>query len=129
MQKLVLDTDIVVDYLRTGSGVIVEAVELQNDDKAEIYVSTITILELVSGRTGDQDIEKVKEFLRSFNIVVLHGELAEFVGRKRRELPKSLSLSDLIIGGTALWLGAKLVTRNKKHFEQIPGLKFWRTVD
>lgn len=125
MQKLLIDTDVIVDYLRTQSGTIIEIVKLQEADKAEIYISTVTILELVSGKTGDKDIEKIKQLLETFISVPLDQRLAEFSGRQRRNLSNTLSLSDLIIGSTAVWLKAKLVTRNMKHFDQIPGLKFY----
>ena len=125
MVKLVVDTDIVIDYLRAGQGPFLAILDLQQKGEAEIYVSAATVLELYAGQSSKTDSEQVEKILDNLAIVELSRELAKFVGEKKRDMTASISLNDLIIGCTTLVLKARLVTRNKKHFTPIPGLKFY----
>lgn len=125
MVKLVVDTDIIIDYLRAGKGPFLEILDLQQKGSAEIYVSTISVLELYAGQSSKTDAAQVEKILDNLAIVELSRELAKFAGEKKRDLSASSTINDLIIGCTALVLKARLVTRNRKHFEQIPGLKFF----
>ncbi len=125
MVKLVVDTDIVIDYLRAGQGPFLAILDLQQKGEAEIYVSAATVLELYAGQSSKTDSEQVEKILDNLAIVELSRELAKFVGEKKRDMTASISLNDLIIGCTTLVLKARLVTRHKKHFTPIPGLKFY----
>lgn len=125
MVKLVLDTDVIIDLLRTGSGILTEIGELLDEGSTEVYISAITMLEIRAGENSLQQEKLLRDILDNIKIISIDKKLAEFLGRTKKALGGSMTLADLMIGGTAKWSKAKLVTRNRKHFEQIPGLKFF----
>ncbi len=125
MVKLVLDTDVIVDLLRTGDGVLVEIESLLNEGRAEAYISAVTMLEIRAGENTWEQEKLLEDILENIEIVSIDKQLAEFLGRMKRKLKGSMTLADLMIGGTSQRLKAKLVTRNKKHFESIVGIKFY----
>ncbi|MEK7155216.1 MAG: PIN domain-containing protein [Patescibacteria group bacterium] len=125
MVKLVLDTDVIVDLLRTGDGVLVEIESLLNEGRAEAYISAVTMLEIRAGENTWEQEKLLEDILENIEIVSIDKQLAEFLGRMKRKLKGAMTLADLMIGGTSQRLKAKLVTRNKKHFESIVGIKFY----
>ncbi|KKU57266.1 MAG: hypothetical protein UX80_C0021G0016 [Candidatus Amesbacteria bacterium GW2011_GWA2_47_11b] len=58
-------------------------------------------------------------------VVTVDKELAKYLGNLRKGIRTPVSVPDLIIGGSAVFLGAEVATRNKKHFKLIPGIKFY----
>ena len=113
MVKLVLDTDVIVDLLRTGDGVLVEIESLLNEGRVEAYISAVTMLEIRAGENTWEQEKLLEDILENIEIVSIDKQLAEFLGRMKRKLKGSMTLADLMIGGTAQRLKAKLGTRNK----------------
>ncbi|MEK6897357.1 MAG: PIN domain-containing protein, partial [Nanoarchaeota archaeon] len=109
MVKLVLDTDVIVDLLRTGDGVLVEIESLLNEGRAEAYISAVTMLEIRAGENTWEQEKLLEDILENIEIVSIDKQLAEFLGRMKRKLKGSMTLADLMIGGTAQRLKAKLV--------------------
>ncbi|MBI2008039.1 type II toxin-antitoxin system VapC family toxin [Candidatus Amesbacteria bacterium] len=127
LKKVVIDSDVIIDFLRTSQGSFLELLDLSRMRKIKLFVSSITAIELYSGNDLKQR-KLVDEVLDKLNVVVVDRKLALMVGEARGKLGKSVGFADLIIGATCKFLGAELATRNKKHFEEIPGLKFWKGV-
>lgn len=126
MRKIVLDTDLIIDFLRTGVGRLEEIIDLAEKGEIEVYVSSVTVLELWSGKSSINQEKLISDILVYTRTVFLDDRLGRFIGELRRDNNITLLLADLIIGATAVWIKGGLVTRNKKHFEQIPGIKFWK---
>ena len=125
MRKIVVDSDVVIDYLRARRGVFVSLANLMRKGEAKLFVSTITVVELYATDNESQKLT-VGGILDEMEIVDLDKELAMEVGEAKSRLGKVVGLADLIIGVSSIMLGAELATRNKKHFEKIPGLRFWK---
>lgn len=124
--KVVIDTSILIDVLRGGSA----ADDLFNNfekDNAEIFIPTIVIFELFSGQSSkDSTVNlKIKNLIQNFTRIELGEDLALHAGELYRQFGKTIGVSDYIIAATALELNAFLVTLNKKHFQQIPGLRLY----
>lgn len=128
MDKVIVDTDIIVDFLRTNSGLLPQLMQLQQNGVCEIYTSSITIMELFAGEMDKTEIKMLNSLLEYFKTIPFDQELARFAGEKKRGKKLRINLTDLIISITSVYFKAKLATRNKDHFEGIPGIEFFKIV-
>lgn len=125
--KLVVDSSILIDYLRGGriGKQLFDEIEKQN---SELFIPTIVLFELFSGTSSENLLVKTKiiNFLQIFKRIELTEEIAMRAGQLYRQIGKHIGPQDYIIAASALDLGATVVTLNTKHFEQIPGLSIYR---
>lgn len=123
--KLVIDTSILIDYLRGGEKW--EEIIKQVKDEGEFFLPTIVIFELFSGQsTNDPEIvKKIMDIIRFCQKVDLSEEIAKRAGQIYRDVTKTIDVPDYIIAATALEIGATVITINKKHFQQIPKLSIY----
>lgn len=127
MKKVLIDTDIIIDFLRTNEGLFPTLLELQVQGNLTLYISSVTIMELFVGTSSQKQVQsqQLKELIDSFRVIPLDAKLAQFTGELKRGKKWTILTSDLIIGATAIWFNAELVTNNRKHFSVIPGLKLF----
>ena len=111
MADLLVDTDVLVDHLRTGTGF--------EPGKHSISYSVITRAELFAGRGSDEEV--VGRLLAPFRELPVDRETAELGGRLRRET--GAGMADALIAATALHYRLAMFTRNRTHFERIPRLR------
>ena len=74
----------------------------------------------------ENERDKIDNFLSSFVVLDFDKESAIKTGEIEAELQNKgeiIDLEDIMIGAIALKNNETLVTRNKKHFEKINGLK------
>jgi predicted nucleic acid-binding protein len=115
--KVVLDTNILIDYL---GGLKKAKKELEEYDHA--YISLITWIEILVGANDRDEEHSIEEFLSRFEIVPITKEIA----RESIELRKKygMRLPDAIIWASAQINDALLVTRNTKDFpKKDPGIR------
>ena len=114
MKNIVLDTDILINFLRGRErerGFLSFLI-----DQATLYCSVITIAEIFAGMR-EQERKKTEEFLDSFNIIEVTKEIAEKAGTyKNRTKSQNLELDDCLIAASAQSIGAILATGNTKHY-------------
>ena len=123
--KLILDTSILIDYLRNGS-----KGEKFFEDKTpqqQFFLPTIVIFELFSGQStqSQETINKIKKFIRYFPRIDLTETIARRAGEIYRDVSHALDVPDYIIAASALEIDAEVVTLNKKHFEKIPRISLY----
>ncbi len=118
---ILLDTNIIVDYLRNYGPAVKFFRAISKDE--EILFSAITESELLTGSANNDNVarEKLLHFLNNMTKVSLNNPVAMFAGDIRRE--NGLSLPDAIIAATALAHNAELMTRNVKDFRNVPELR------
>ena len=116
--KLLLDTDIVIDYLRG----VPEAVAYLEARSETLVLSAITVAELYAGVREGKERTALHAFLGAFTVVSVDQEIAERGGLLRREYGKShgVGLADAIIAACAEHSSADLATLNGKHFPMFP---------
>lgn len=121
MKALLLDTDIIVDYLR-GYEAAVDYVKARAD---RIVLSVITIAELYAGVKDEAESRELDEFLRLFPTLPITTEIAKVGGlHKRDSFPShGTGLADGLVAATAQACGAELVTLNTKHYPMFKGLR------
>ena len=113
-ERLLLDTEVLVEYLRGRK----EAVEYLEGLASDLYVSVISIAELFAGVRGDKEERSLRQFLLAFDAVPVTEKVARVRGLYRRDYGPShgTGLADALIAATALESGAKLVSFNRRHY-------------
>ncbi|MBS3956267.1 MAG: type II toxin-antitoxin system VapC family toxin [Clostridiales bacterium] len=116
-KRLLLDTDVIIEYLR-GRDEAIRYVESLED---ELYVSAITVAELYSGAKGIDEEEALERFLDAFEVIPVDRALARLGGicRQRYRPAHGTGLADAIVAASADSVGAVLVTFNKRHFSMM----------
>ena len=128
IETVVLDTDILIDHLR---GFTKAKIFLALFDEKSIggMISTLTVMELLSGKSASEDIKRIKieKLLSLFKTVDVTFSIAEKAGELRRKY--STNPIDSIIAATAISYNLKLVTCNISHYQIIEGLTIWKPYD
>lgn len=124
MIKILVDSDIIIDFLRTGEGSLPKFLEDQRDGKCELYLSSVTVLELFAGKSSKRIAGKLRELIDGFVVIPVNVEFALFAGELKRDHTLQVMLADLLVGATSVFIGARLATRNKRHFRGISKLRF-----
>ena len=121
-----LDSDVVIAHFR-GDALIKERL---NGLSEELFVTPLVLCELYRGAFLSANAEKnrllVEKLLERVDVLNFDVSACEIFGRIYNMLKRSGKLtqeSDLMIASICISNNATLVTRNKKHFENIKGLK------
>ncbi len=126
-----LDTTFLID-------VINRRVKLENlksrFNNENVFIPSPVIVELSRGlhlksnlkniRSGEK--EKIESILSLFNTLDFGKEEAMLAGKIEAELNNAgelIDFTDILIGAICLINSETLITKNKKHFEKISGLK------
>ena len=108
MARLILDTNIVVDFLK---GEPQATPYVRNPAGADI--SVITWIEVMAGAKPGEELE-LRNLLAGFRVLQLTPRVAAEAAAIRRA--SRIKLPDAVILATAKLAGARLVTRNTKDF-------------
>jgi tRNA(fMet)-specific endonuclease VapC len=119
----VLDTDILIDYLR-GAGAGRDLLRALTEG-AGYRVTAVTAFELALGRSYREGPRPVHALLAA-PLLTLTRRAGLRGGALLGELQRSgeaIDVRDAMQAGICLEAGATLVTRNVSHFERVPGLR------
>lgn len=113
-ERLLLDTDVLVEYLRGRP----KAIEYLEGLASDLSISVISVAELFAGVKGDEEDRALKQFLLAFSILPVNEKVARLGGLYRREYRPShgTGLADALIAATAEENGLGLATFNRRHF-------------
>lgn len=116
-ERLLLDTDVLVEYLR-GRPKAVDYLESLDED---LLVSVISVAELFAGIRDRGEEQALRQFLLAFLNVPVTESIAELAGSYRRQYGRShgTGLADALIAATSAESGAVLVTFNRRHFPML----------
>jgi predicted nucleic acid-binding protein len=114
---LLIDTDVLIDYLR-GQSVAVGYLEESND---VFLLSSISIAELYAGVREGKERDALDAFIGAFEVVSINTAIAVRGGLYRRDYGKShgVGLADALIAASAEERNATLVSLNRKHFPML----------
>ncbi|HEY0097909.1 MAG TPA: type II toxin-antitoxin system VapC family toxin [Pyrinomonadaceae bacterium] len=117
VKRLLIDTDVLIDYLRGQA----EAVSYLESLTEPLLISAITVAELFAGVREGTERVALEQFVSAFNVIPIDDAIAANGGLIRRDYRKShgVGLADAIIASTAEFTKADLVTLNKKHFPML----------
>jgi predicted nucleic acid-binding protein len=116
-ERLLLDTDVLIDYLREHP----EAVAYVESLVEPLLISAITVAELYAGVRDGSERSALDAFIQAFEIAPVDHQIAVQGGLYRRDYRKShnTGLADALIAATAEQQQATLVTLNHKHFPML----------
>ena len=120
MEKIVLDTNILIEVLK-GNQSIVESLEKHN---FRYRISSITVMELYFGALNKAELFTLKKFVKLFEIIELNDTISSISTELIFQYAKShnLTIPDSLIAATAISENSKLYTLNLKDFKYIDGL-------
>jgi len=120
-EPIVVDTDVLVDFLRGRT----EAIAFINAHSSRIILSSIVVAELHAGVKGDPEQSALDNFVSLFRVIPVTPEIAKSGGLYKRDYGKSHSvgLADAILAATAESEKAELKTPNTKHYPMLKGLR------
>ena len=122
---IVADTDVLIDFLsshepvasRVASGIAAPA---------GLVTTVVSRFELLAGARGGKQDRVVRQLLEALSILDLDSRGADCAAQVRRDLERagaSIGMADSLIAGIVLRHGGQLLTRNRRHFERVEGLR------
>ncbi len=123
MQIVIVDTDILIDAgLKIDKAInYLQRLEQENT----LGVSVITQMELIIGCRNKRELNSLDKFLRRFEIININ-ETISFKSvellRKYR-LSHGLLIADALIAATVLTMDVSVLTKNKKDYQFVEGIK------
>ena len=123
MQIVIVDTDILIDAgLKIDKAInYLQRLEQENT----LGVSVITQMELIVGCRNRRELNSLDKFLRRFAIININETIsfksAELL--KKYRLGHGLMIADALIAATVLTMDVSVLTKNKKDYQFIEGIK------
>ena len=115
--RLVVDTDVLIDYLRGRD----QAVAFLESCEEPLAMSVITIAELYAGVRDGTERQQLDDFIEAFEVLALPKNIAVVAGLWRRQYGRShgTGLADALIVASVEAEKATLVTLNWRHFPML----------
>ena len=126
---LCLDSTFIIDYLRGDPLSLKKAAEIKAAGLATTSVNCFEVLSglIGNGRVPRDSVEVFSAFISSIEVFEVDYRASFESARIFAGLAakgRKVEGSDCLVAGTMLSHGcSSILTRNKKHFERIPGLK------
>jgi tRNA(fMet)-specific endonuclease VapC len=121
---ILADTDVLIDYLAGIQPVTDQVLEYVQSDT--LHTSAVTCFELLSGAWGGKRGDRVRRLVAAVPVLPLDREAATRAATVRQQLAHSgfsMGMADSLIAGIALVNDLPLLTRNRKHFDHVEGLR------
>jgi tRNA(fMet)-specific endonuclease VapC len=121
---IIADSDVLIDFLRgRGDGARRVAIELET---RSFGTTAITAFELRSGARTARQKHNVDTLLEAMTILPFGPEEARIAAEIRQQVEsegQSIGMADYMMAAVCLAADGTLLTRNRKHFERIMGLR------
>ena len=116
-----IDSDVLIDLSR-GKQAAREYVDALPEGWA---ISQVSALEVIVGARDKRDLANIDTFLSAYQVVPLGGSTGNRAYQLLKKYAKShgLHVFDSLVAATAIEEGLTLVTRNRRHFGVIEGLR------
>jgi tRNA(fMet)-specific endonuclease VapC len=120
----IADTDVLIDFLKgLGEAAGTVAAELQ---RGTLQTTVVTRFELLAGARTPRQLETLEQLLGAVPALSLDPAAADRAASVRRTLEsrgEPIGVGDSLIAGIVLQHGGTLLTRNRRHFERVEGLR------
>jgi predicted nucleic acid-binding protein len=123
--NVLLDSDIVIEILRSRDSVILSQWNTLANSGEDILFSPVTVAEVWAGARPSER-QAISNFFPMLICTACEYEIGKLAGEYLRQFFKShnLQIGDALIAATAAQNQAALWTRNRKHYP-MPGLTFY----
>ena len=122
MEKVILDTSVLVDFTRNKEGAVSFVKSLS--EKYEICATDINIFELYYGaylsRQIDKNVAAIKGLINTMLVFSTTAESMEISAKIIADLDKKgqkIEIRDVLIAGICLVNSCPIVTQDRRHFE------------
>lgn len=125
MQKTLLDTDILSDFLRGKDVNVVRHAEAYLREYGRLTISVVTVFEIVRGRHQAQQFDRSTQFLAwtaGTELIAFDHNCARIGGEIAGALLRSgttVGVADSLIAATAITHGLTLATANVDHYQRM----------
>ena len=122
--SIVIDADVLIGVLRDLPGAHQAVAEARLRDPRLLSVTPVRV-EVLRGMRPDEE-QVTTALLEQFDWVTVDVALADRageLGRTYRQSHQGIEIVDLLLAAAAERYGARLLTRNVRHFPMIPGLR------
>ncbi len=123
---VVVDTSIFIEFLRVKEKTKSNLYRIP--DHIRIFISAITLYELLMGATNKQKIYDIEALTQDIVVLPFDGVVAKKASEIYLELRhknKMIEFRDIFIGATSIINNMPLFTLNRKHFDRIKGIKIY----
>ena len=129
MEKVICDTDVMIDYLdkrRSRHIDTVNAINIIGSDN--LTISAITKMELIAGIENKAELRSLKNNIDLFTTLHLNQQITLIALElmETYKLSHGLEIPDALIAATSLYTGFDVYTYNLKDFKFIPELKLYK---
>lgn len=127
-KKVLADTDILSFFMKKDKNVVANFEDYVNQNEY-IYISRISVLEVLSGLKAKNATKQLEEFRdliakhKILEVTELSAELSSDIYAHLRKIGKHTGSYDILIAGIALANNLILATNNEKDYENIQGLE------
>lgn len=126
MDRILIDTDVLIDFTKGKSDVLLGLLDKQRGKKVKLYINPVIVAEFLTDESLKDNKKKQKaySFLNYFETLSVSKKMGLLAGEYLRKRVTS-TLGDAFISATCVEGGLLLATRNKRHFKKVPKLKFY----
>ncbi|HEY1219874.1 MAG: type II toxin-antitoxin system VapC family toxin [Bryobacteraceae bacterium] len=119
----IADTDVLIDYL-AGKGEAGAVERLLRH--GALRTTVISRFELLSGAKNAKQLARLVQLLGAVPSLGMDDAAADAASEIRRSLERSgnpIGMADSLIAGIVTSNAGELLTRNRRHFERVPGIR------
>jgi len=121
---IVADTDVLIDFL-AGRDPGAERIRAELD-RGLLRTTAVTRFELLSGARNTSQEAAIRHLLAAIPTLSLDQQAADRAAQIERSLQRTgeaIGMADSLIAGIVLSQGATLLTRNRRPFARVSGLR------
>jgi len=119
-----LDTCILIDYLRGEPSVYNLLV---NNEKIELSMSTVTMMELIIGAFNKREVNYIQKAFKKIDVLYIDSDISKIAEELIIKYSKShnLQIDDVLIAATSIKMNIELITYNVSDFQFIPDIQLF----
>lgn len=129
-KQIICDTDVMIDYWDASQKRHFLTKEILDNQIGidNIVLSAVTKMELISGASNKNDLNKISKSLNRFKISLIGNEVTveAFKLLEKYKLSHGLNIPDCFIAATAIITELELFTYNTKDYKFISHLKLFK---
>jgi tRNA(fMet)-specific endonuclease VapC len=126
MEDILIDTDVVIEYLRSKDKAATALIRLMQ--QYDVYLSSITEFELFLGARTDRHKSDLEMLFNEIEVVAFDfgcGQIAANIWKNLKKKHQHIEIKDIFIASIAINNDLWLCTFNKKHFDGIGDIRLW----
>jgi predicted nucleic acid-binding protein len=129
MEDMLIDTDIIIEYLRSENKTLTTLIKLLQ--RFNVFISSITEFELYLGAKTERHFKDLELLFTEMEILPFDfgcGQIAANIWKELRIKHQHIEIKDIFIASIAIHNDMWLYTFNKKHFQPIKDVKLWNNL-